>query len=171
MNVKKMFLVAAVALFATVATEAQVAKFQALFLYQFAKNTSWPVQDAGQSFVITIVGDAQVATELRALVANKSVGQRKVEVVETKNVAEVEKSSIIYVGKAHTSSIPALAKEYAGQKSLVVSASSGMCTKGASISFVPDGGRLNYEICEANIGKSGLRVTPKLVSLGKAIKL
>lgn len=171
MNIKKILTVAVVALFAAVATEAQVAKFQALFLYQFAKNTSWPLEDAGQSFVITIVGDASVATELRALVANKSVGQRKVEVVETNTAADIEKSSIVYVGKSHMGSLARIVKEQADQKSLVVSASSGMCAKGASISFVPDGGRLNYEICESTIRKSGLKVTPKLVSLGKVIKL
>ena len=33
-----------------------------------------------------------------------------------------------------------------------------MCSQGAGISFVPEGGKLNFEIHEGNIAKNGLKV-------------
>lgn len=50
------------------AASAQMAKFQALYLFQFAKNTSWPQEDAGKPFVIAVIGDNSLSSELRTVV-------------------------------------------------------------------------------------------------------
>lgn len=167
---KKLIVLSVVALFGLVSASAQVAKFQAMFLFQFAKNTSWPQEDNNRTFVFTIVGDAPVAQELRLLASNKAIGNRKIEVVEMSNVAELQETDVVYLGKTKNASIAKLAKNQADSKTLIVSGSGGMCANGAGIAFTGEGNRLNYEICEKNIQKSGLRVTPKLVALGKKVK-
>lgn len=168
---KKFITLTVLALFGLASVHAQVAKFQAMFLFQFAKNTSWPQEDAGKPFVFTIVADPTVAQELRLLAANKAIGNRKIDVVETANVNELLETDVVYLGKSKTAAVAKLAKSQVDNKTLIVSASGGMCASGAAISFIGEGGKLNYEICESNIHRTGLRVTPKLVSLGKRIKL
>ena len=148
---------------------AQMAKFQALYLFQFAKNTSWPAEDASKPFVITVIGDNAVATELKTIVNNKSVGSRKISVNESATASGLQKSDIIYLGEAKSSQIGGLVHAQAGNKVLIVSGTKGQCAQGAGIAFAPDGGKLNFEINEGNIGKNGLKVTPKLVSLGKVV--
>lgn len=88
------------ALMLCAAAPAQMAKFQALYLFQFAKNTSWPQEDAGKPFVIAVIGDNALSSELRAVVNNKKVGDRPVKVVESATATGLPKSDIIYLGES-----------------------------------------------------------------------
>ena len=148
---------------------AQMAKFQAMYLINFAKNTSWPAEDAAKPFVITVVGDNSVATELKTIYNNKTIGSRKINVNESATASGLPKSDIIYLGEAKSNQIGSLVSAQAGNKVLIVSGTKGQCAQGAGIAFVPEGGKINFEISEGNIGKNGLKVSPKLVQLGKAV--
>ena len=46
---------------------AQMAQFQALYIYNFAKNISWPAEDASKDLVITVIGDNELGSELTKL--------------------------------------------------------------------------------------------------------
>ncbi len=148
---------------------AQMSKFQALYLFQFAKNTSWPQEDAGKPFVIAVIGDNALASELRTVVNNKKVGDRPVKVVESATASGLAKSDIIYLGESKASQITSLVSAQANNKVLIVSGTKGQCAQGAGIAFVPDGGKLQFEIHEGNIAKNGLKVAPKLVTLGRQV--
>ncbi len=148
---------------------AQMSKFQALYLFQFAKNTSWPQEDAGKPFVIAVIGDNALASELRTVVNNKKVGDRPVKVVESATASGLAKSDIIYLGESKSSQITSLVSAQANNKVLIVSGTKGQCAQGAGIAFVPDGGKLQFEIHEGNIAKNGLKVAPKLVTLGRQV--
>ena len=152
-----------------ICAQAQMAKFQALYLFQFAKNTSWPTENEGKSFVITIIGDNSVATERKAIVNNKTIGSRKITVGESPTATGLPKSDIIYLGEAKSSQIATLVSAQKSNKVLIVSGTKGHCANGAGIAFSPEGGKLNFEIHETDIAKNGLKVTPKLVSLGHAV--
>lgn len=166
---KRVLLLSAIVMLAAGA-EAQMARFQALFLYQFAKNTSWPQSDDGRTFVFAVVSDPGVATELRQYVGTRTVAGRRIEVQEATNTSDLGAADIIYLGKSKNHLVSTVVKENGDRKVLIVSGSGGMCQSGAAISFVGEGGKLNYEICEHNIARNGLRVTPKLLSLGKKVK-
>lgn len=157
-------------LFVTVCTlsMAQMAKFQALYLFQFARNTSWPVEDEGKPFVVTVIGDNALSTELKAIVKNKKVGSRDITVVGAPTATGLSKSDLIYLGESKSSQIGSLINAQAGNKVLIVSGTKGHCSQGAGISFYSDG-KLKFEIHEGNINKFGLKVTPKLVSLGTQV--
>lgn len=165
----KRFLTLIVATLLCYCANAQMAKFQALYLFQFAKNTSWPAEDEGKGFVITVIGDNSVASELKSIVNNKTIGSRKITVGEAATASGLPKSDIIYLGEAKSNQIGSLVSAQSGNKVLIVSGTKGQCAQGAGIAFAPDGGKLNFEINEGNIGKNGLKVTPKLVSLGKVV--
>ncbi len=148
---------------------AQMAKFQALYIFQFAKNTSWPQEDAGKILTITIIGDNALSSELKTIVSNKKVGDRPIKVVDAASASGLPKCDIIYLGEAKSSQINSLVAAQSGNKVLIVSGTQGHCSQGAGISFAPEGGKLQFEIHEGNIAKNGLKVTPKLVTLGKQV--
>ena len=165
----KKILLIGLMLFAAVAAEAQIAKFQALYLLQFAKNTSWPQEDNGKPFVITVVGDNALASELKKIASNKSVGNRKVILVDAVSASGLTKSDIIYLGESKSSQMSSLVSAQSGNKVLIVGAEKGLCANGAGITFVPEGGKLLFEINEANISRNGLKVAPKMVQLGRQV--
>lgn len=164
---KLLTLIAFVAL--CVMSEAQMAKFQALYIFQFAKNVNWPVEDSDKPIVVTVVGDKVLSQELKGIVNGKNVGGRKISVNEAVTSSGLSKSDIVFLGESKSSQINQLVAAQSSNKVLIVSGTKGQCAQGAGIAFVADGGKLNFEIHEGNIHKNGLKVTSKLISLGKKI--
>ena len=62
-----------------------------------------------------------------------------------------------------------LVSAQSGNKVLIVGAEKGLCANGAGITFVPEGGKLLFEINESNISRNGLKVAPKMVQLGRQV--
>ncbi len=150
----------------SVVGRAQMAQFQALYIYNFAKNIGWPAEDNSKDLVITVIGDNSLASELNKLAATKAIGSRKVVVKESVTPNGIQKSDIVCLGEAKSSQIDALVSAQAGNKNLIVSCKKGQCAQGAGISFLSEGGKLKFEISNKNISKRGLQVSQKLLQLG-----
>ncbi len=165
---KTLLLFSLVLLFSGI-SKAQIAQLQALYIYNFAKNIGWPVEDSNKDFVITVIGDNQLATELNKLAATKSVGSRKVVVKELTTANGLQKSDIVYLGESKSSQMTNLITAHNDNKYLIVSGKKGHCAQGAGISFLSEGGKLKYEISNRNISKRGLQVSQKMLSLGIAV--
>lgn len=166
---KKIITLAVILFTVAVAAQAQVAQFQALYIYNFAKNTGWPPADANREIVITVIGDNALAAELTKFAKTRKIGTRSVIVKHVSSVTAVEKSDIIFLGEGKSGQISALNSSQAGQTVLIITGRSGLCSNGASISFVAEDGKLNYEISNENIKDHGLTVSQKLLSLGKQV--
>ncbi|MCQ2228579.1 MAG: YfiR family protein [Bacteroidales bacterium] len=165
---KKSILTLLLVLFA-MSAKAQMAQFQALYIYNFAKNIGWPSEDASKELVITIIGDNDLAAELNKLAASKAIGSRKVVVKESATANGLQKSDIICLGDAKSSQISSLLAAQEGNKNLIVCGKKGLCAQGAGISFVSEGGKLKFEISNKNISKRGLQVSQKLLQLGTEV--
>ena len=148
---------------------AQIAQFQALYIYNFAKNIGWPPEDASKDLVITVIGDNGLATELNKLAATKVIGSRKVVVKESATSNGIQKSDIVCLGESKSSQIAALVSAQEGNKNLIVSCKNGQCAQGAGISFRTENGKLKFEISNRNISKRGLQVSQKLLQLGTEV--
>lgn len=149
--------------------KAQMAQFQALYIYNFAKNIGWPAEDASKDLVITVIGDNDLAAELNKLSATKAIGNRKVVVKESATPNGIQKSDIVFLGEAKAGQIGSLISAQEGNKNLIVCGKKGMCSQGAGISFLSQGGKLMFEISNKNIAKRGLQVSQKLISLGTEV--
>ncbi len=148
----------------------QTAKFKALFLYNFTQNIGWP-SNSGSSdkFIITVVGDKEMMTELEKLAAIKKVGSRSIIVKHCNQVKEVSDSQMVYLSATKSNLMPLLAAEHQNKPVLLVSSKEGLCPKGAAICFTTVDGKLRYEISPSNIGNHNLEVNNKLISLGIAV--
>ncbi len=148
---------------------AQISKYKALYLFQFAKLTGWPAEDHGKALTVTVIGDQALAKDLKSIAGSKTIGDRAVEVVEASSVTGLSRSDIIYLGESKSSHISQLLQAQKGNKVLIVSGTQGQCSSGAGISFRPNGGKLEFDISETNIGNYGLKVSPNLVKLGHSV--
>ncbi len=145
---------------------AQMAQFKALYIYNFAKNVGWPEGDNSKDFVITVIGDNEMAVELENLTKTRKIGARSVVVKKAPMVSDASASQIIFLGSSKSSQITALATSFGTSKTLLVSDKQGHCSSGAAICFMPVDGKLQYEISARNIKKAGLSIAAKIISLG-----
>lgn len=169
MNILAKFTMIVALALVCISAEAQMAQFQALYLYNFAKNIGWPAEDANKEFVISVIGDNDLAAELNKLASTKSIGSRKVVVKESATAAGLQKSDIVYLGESKSSQISGLMSAQDGNKNLIVCGKNGLCAQGAGISFLSEGGKLKFEISNKNIAKRGLQVSQKLLQLGTPV--
>lgn len=146
-----------------------MAQFQALYLYNFAKNIGWPAEDVSKDMVVTVIGDNDLETELKKLATTKAIGARKVVIKNAASATGLEKSDIIFVGESKTNLLTNLLAAQEGNKNLIVCGKKGQCAMGAGISFLSEGGKLKFEISNKNISKRGLQVSQKLIQLGIAV--
>ncbi|MDO4460954.1 MAG: YfiR family protein [Bacteroidia bacterium] len=143
---------------------AQMSKYEALYIYNFAKSVR-NVNDANKTdLVITVLGDLQLQKELQSIVNAKTSG-RKMIVKGSASVAQLPKSDVIVVGKSMSAQMPELVVNQ-GEKALIVSTQKGLCGNGAAISLFAENGKLTYEICRKNIKHAGMHVPQHLISLG-----
>lgn len=152
-----------------VVAHAQLAQFQALYIYNFAKNIGWPADDANKDLIITVIGDNDLSAELRKLSSTKTIGSRKVVVKESATANGIVKSDIVYLGESKAGQINTLLSAQEGNKNLIVCGKNGQCAQGAGIAFLSEGGKLKFEISNKNIAKRGLQVSQKLMQLGTAV--
>lgn len=168
-NMRKFLMTAIVALTCTMASAQGMSQFQALYIYNFAKNIGWPAADAQKDFVITVIGDNDLSAELNKLAATKAIGSRKVVVKESATTNGLQKSDIVFLGESKAGQIASLVSAQEGNTNLIVSGKKGLCGQGAGISFLSEGGKLKFEISNKNISKRGLQVSAKLLQLGTQV--
>lgn len=144
---------------------AQIEKFEALFMYNFAQNTNWD-NIGDQELIITVVSNKEVASILGSMAQTKKVGSRQVVVKEVEDVNQATASQIIYVGSSKVKQLPTLSSVVKTDDILVISGKSGQCKSGADISFKVEEGKLRYEINIKTIETKHLSITSKLINLG-----
>ncbi len=163
---KKIILFSLVLFVVSQTVSAQMAQFKALYIYNFAKNVGWPEGDSGKDFIITVIGDNEMATELEKLAKTRKVGTRSVVIKQAPTAAAAEASQIVFLGSSKSSQISTLAAAQGTNKALLVSDKQGQCNSGAAICFMPVDGKLQYEISNRNIKKAGLNIAAKILQLG-----
>lgn len=144
-----------------------MSKFKALFVFNFAQNTNWSEEvSASDDFVITVIGDNEIANELKTLAGSRKIGNNKMVIKEASTVDNVGQSQIIYLSENRSSQMPVLTSYQKNNKVLIIGNQHGICSQGAGISFIIDDGKLKFEISPDNIEKQGLTISKKIIALG-----
>lgn len=165
---KKTFFLLLVALLVKVtAANAQDDKFKALFIYNFTKMIEWPADKKAGDFVIAVIGNPTIASEIAGL--NKKVVDQAIAVKEVTNPAAVGDCHILFVGDAESAKLAAALAAVKGRPTLVITDSPGACKKGSGINFIKSDSGIDYEYLLGNISSQGLSVSLDFKSLGKAV--
>lgn len=140
-------------------------KSYTLFLYNFMKYIEWP--DKSGDFVIGVVGDSKVKTELMVLAEKKKVGGRNIVVKTISNIDDAMLCNMIYVPSEKTSTLRTLLEKIKGKPILVVGEREGLARKGAGISFVvDDDDALKFDINKSVLDSHSLKIANLLMQLG-----
>lgn len=152
--------------FAFANANAQVEKYQSLFIYNFSKYIKWPDDMSSGDFVIGVLGDSEVYTHLKSMADTKKQTQNMNLVVKRYDKPEdVEKCHILYVSNSFLNQLPALSDAVTTKSTLIISNHPGMAQKGATINFIEESGKIKFELNQVNAEQRGLKVSGSLTAL------
>jgi hypothetical protein len=164
---RRLLLSFAVLLFGAGWIHAQDAKFNSLFIVNFAKYVEWP--SASGDFVITVLGEDPVIDELKYIAEKTSIGEQKLTVTKCNTSEQIGKCNIVYVTPGKSNTLATVVAKFGGSNVLIVTNKEGLAAAGAAINLAMIDGKQRYEINQESLKKSGLVAKPVLFKLGKAI--
>lgn len=163
-KVKYLFIILFIALVCKL--NAQNEKFKALFMYNFTKYIEWPSNERSGDFIIGVLGNSPLTSELKTIAGKQKVGVQPIVVKVFETVEEIQKCHILFIPASKSAMLPAILSKTTSLSTLLVGESTGFASLGGCINYVSDGSKLKYEVSKSNIEKHGLVVSSSLISLG-----
>lgn len=147
-------------------SQAQPLKYQSVFLYQFASQIEWPLEQRREEISIGVVGNAEVAKELEAFFAGKRIYTRQVTVRHFPSPEQTKYCHILFVPAGNGNSLPQVLRRVEGWATLVVTDKAGSSRLGSSINFlVSADGQFRFELNQAAARKHRLKIPNTIVSM------
>ena len=138
-------------------------KYLSNCLYNFSRNINWPEENKSGDFVISIVGDKELYTEMTKLTQNMRVGLQPIVVRYFGSVNEVSGyQQIVFVADWQSNKINALVQKTSGSHTLIVSQTEGLIDKGSMINFIPVNGVMKFEMNKEILRKNNLMASSVL---------
>jgi hypothetical protein len=156
-----------VALIATVsgAQERPTHEIHSAMLYNFVKYVQWPNEGDAGSFVVGVLGDDNVYNTLKQWYEGKPRGSKKYEIRKLGSAAEAGSCQVVYLGKSKNRDFGEVQSSVTGKSILTITDGNGMGEKGSCINFRVINGKLKFEINQATVSSSNLKVSTQLSSM------
>jgi uncharacterized protein DUF4154 len=152
-----------------IADEYQV---KAAFLFNFAKFVEWPSEafsDPNAPLVITIFGDDPFNRSLEA-VKGKLVNSRKLTIRRVKEVQDIGKSNVLFVGPSAKKELARILEALQDQSVLTVGEDRIFTQCGGIINFVKEDNRVCFEVNVSAAERAGLKISSRLLALARIVK-
>lgn len=162
---------------AQVLDEVKALKVKAAYLYNFAKFVTWPETAFATDtspLVIGVFGDNRISAIVEQTVRGKTVGKRsvhvrRVSVSDLRGVVALRSCHIVYVGASRPGRLEAVLRSLDRAPVLVVGESRRSTRAGAMIGLVIKDGRIAFEINRVASERCRLKISAKLLKLGKTV--
>jgi hypothetical protein len=143
---------------------------KAAFLYNFAKYVEWPAHafPADDSPVIFgVLGENPFGTTLQQIIGDKRIGMRPLVVRHFETAVEARECHVLFI-KTDRRRTDEAVKAIGTAPVLTVGEAKGFLGAGGVINFFLEGNFIRFEISNDNAKRGGLKLSSKLLSLGKA---
>lgn len=140
-------------------------KFKALFISNMTNYIDWP-GGTGSVFVIAVLGNSPIVSELEAISKTKRIGNTPIEIVNVGSAAEIGKANIVFVCASKKKTLPEVNMALSGKPVLIVSDGA---TSGFGVNFVEINKKQSCQISKKNMESHKLKVNAALMSLGVAV--
>jgi hypothetical protein len=153
--IKKLWLLK-VLLFVAVDVYAQSPKEKAYYLFNFIQFIDWPQSCQTGDFVIGVIGETPVYSELEQLLAGKKIYNLPVVVKKFVTPQMATRCHVVFISDKFCDQITCVINRFKSFNTLIVCERSGMVRKGSAISFLVSNSKLSYEVNKQSIKNSGL---------------
>lgn len=144
---------------------------KAAFMLRFTGYVTWPGKSSNTTpFRIAVLGDKRMTARLRALVENRSVGGRPIEVNPISSMAEARDAQLLYIGNRRSSDLPALLPALRKGPILVVTDAANGLEAGSTINFLIADQRVRFEVSMEAARRAGLVISSDLLSAAARVQ-
>ena len=141
------------------------AKIKAMFVYNFTKYIEWPSSYKTGNFVIGVLGESSLYTELQSMTQTKKAANQPFELKKFSSPADIDQCHMLVVPREEASKIDQVLAKVGGYSTLVITEEDGLAQRGAGINFVVRNNRQKFELNKTKIEKHDLKVSSSLLSL------
>lgn len=148
-----------------VAQERPPHEIHAAMLYNFIKYVQWPNEADGGEFVVGVIGDENVFNTLKQWYDGKPKGTKKYVIKKLASPTEASDCQVVYVGKSKNKDFESIKGSTTGKSVLTITDGNGLGHKGSCINFKVVDGKLKFELNQATVASSNLKVSSQLSSM------
>ena len=134
-------------------------------LFNFMKYIQWPNEADAGDFVLGVLGEDDVYNTMKTRYDGKPKGAKKYVVKKLSSAAEAATCQVVYLGKFKNKEFEAIKTAIAGKSVLTITDSNNLGQKGSCINFKVVDGKLKFELNNASVAGSNLKVSSQLSSL------
>jgi len=147
------------------AQERPTHEIHAAMLYNFIKYVQWPNEGEAGDFVVGVIGDENVFNTLKLWYDGKAKGSKKYVIKKLGSPDEATGCQVVYVGKSKNRDFDIIKTSVTGKSVLTITDGNGMGHKGSCINFKVIEGKLKFELNQAIVTGSNLKVSTQLSSM------
>ena len=144
-------------------------EIHAQMIYNFIKYIQWPNEAEGGEFVVGVLGDEDMLNTLKGWYDGKPKGVKKYLIKKLNNADEAATCSVVYIAKSKGKELENIKTAIVGKSVLTVSDGFNLGQKGSCINFKIIDGKLKFELNQASLAASSLKVASQLSSMAIVI--
>jgi hypothetical protein len=140
-------------------------EIHAAMLFNFIKYIQWPNEGEAGEFVVGVIGDDNVFNTLNQWYNGKQKGSKKYVIKKLTSADESSTCQVVYVGKSKNKDFENIKNNIGGKSILTITDGNGLGQKGSCINFKVIDGKLKFELNQATVTSSNLKVSSQLSSM------
>ncbi len=149
--------------------EKPIHEIHAQMMFNFVKYIQWPNEADGGDFVVGVMGDDEIFNTLKGWYDGKAKGAKKYVIKKLASADEAANCSVVYLGKSKNKEFDNIKTASAGKPVLTITDSYNLGQKGSCINFKVVDGKLKFELNQAAVTSSSLKVSSALSSMAIVI--
>lgn len=146
------------------------AKYKAMFVYNFTKYFEWPQSYKDGNFVIGVLGNSPLLSELNNMASTKKVGNQSFEIKTFPNAGAITNCHMLIVAPDVTTPLAEIIAKIKKNSTLLITEKQGFAKQGAAINFVVQNNKPAFELNKASAEKQDLKVSTNLLSLAIVVE-
>jgi hypothetical protein len=146
---------------------------KATYLYNFARFTEWPAQDAGakdNSFAVCVLGRDPFGPILDTILAGEAIDGKHMVHRRISAVQEAANCRIVFISSSEESRLKETLAVLGRMSALTVSDIRDFSVRGGMIQFVLERDKVRFEVNLQTAGKAGLVLSSELLKVAISVR-
>jgi hypothetical protein len=166
MKTRNLLLIPLLFISLSVKAEMNLPDAQAMFIYNFIRNTHWVENPNESHYIIGIAGNSEVYRSLIEFTRDREIGGKKIKVVRCQNCEDILKCHVLFVPKSHYERLNEISGKLKNKSCLTIFDNCGGTSQSnAAIDFVLENGRLKYRVNHNILETSNYKLSSILVNM------